>query len=227
MVASVKAKRQRREHGTSREAPLGRAGGRRGAPAEAEFLRARSEEQREVRRRAILDTAAAMLEQMPVAEVGLNELARRVGLAKSNVLLRVARGRAPRAARPGLEGLARGAACRSSASGRRRCATMPSWPPPPSGPTPARPGACSPPTRWTGLWRRSASSSRRRSRQCWSRSSRARWPVRPRRQGRGRSEASSKMGASDGVQLIGAQGCLFPNSSLARVMADMALGQPT
>ncbi|MEU7632127.1 TetR family transcriptional regulator [Nocardia sp. NPDC049220] len=50
------------------------------------FQRARSEEQREVRRRAILDTAAAMLAQMPVAEVGLNELARRVGLAKSNVL---------------------------------------------------------------------------------------------------------------------------------------------
>ncbi|MFI6996068.1 TetR/AcrR family transcriptional regulator [Nocardia sp. NPDC050175] len=50
------------------------------------FQRARSEEQREVRRRAILDTAAAMLTQMPVAQVGLNELARRVGLAKSNVL---------------------------------------------------------------------------------------------------------------------------------------------
>ncbi|WP_395846096.1 TetR/AcrR family transcriptional regulator [Cystobacter fuscus] len=82
----MKAKRQRRGHGTSRKAPLGKAGGRRGAPAEAEFLRARSEEQREVRRCAILATAAAMLEQMPVAEVGLNELARRVGLAKSNVL---------------------------------------------------------------------------------------------------------------------------------------------
>ncbi len=50
------------------------------------FQRARSEEQREVRRRAILDTAAAMLEEMPVAEVSLNELSRRVGLAKSNVL---------------------------------------------------------------------------------------------------------------------------------------------
>jgi len=50
------------------------------------FQRARSEEQREVRRRAILDAAAAMLEEMPVADVTLNELSRRVGLAKSNVL---------------------------------------------------------------------------------------------------------------------------------------------
>ena len=50
------------------------------------FQRARSEEQREVRRRAILDAAAAMLAEMPVAEVTLNELSRRVGLAKSNVL---------------------------------------------------------------------------------------------------------------------------------------------
>ncbi|EGG44042.1 MULTISPECIES: TetR family transcriptional regulator [Streptomyces] len=50
------------------------------------FQRARSEEQREIRRRAILDTVAAMLEEMPVAEVSLNEISRRVGLAKSNVL---------------------------------------------------------------------------------------------------------------------------------------------
>jgi AcrR family transcriptional regulator len=50
------------------------------------FQRARSQEQREVRRRAILDTAAAMLAEMPVAEVTLSELSRRVGLAKSNVL---------------------------------------------------------------------------------------------------------------------------------------------
>jgi AcrR family transcriptional regulator len=50
------------------------------------FQRARSAEQREVRRRAILDVAAAMLAEMPVAEVTLNELSRRVGLAKSNVL---------------------------------------------------------------------------------------------------------------------------------------------
>ncbi|MGI5190423.1 TetR/AcrR family transcriptional regulator [Promicromonospora sp. CA-289599] len=50
------------------------------------FQRARSEEQREIRRQAILDTARSMLDEMPVAEVGLNELSRRVGLAKSNVL---------------------------------------------------------------------------------------------------------------------------------------------
>ena len=50
------------------------------------FQRARSEEQREIRRRAVLETAAAMLAEMPVAEVSLNELSRRVGLAKSNVL---------------------------------------------------------------------------------------------------------------------------------------------
>jgi AcrR family transcriptional regulator len=50
------------------------------------FQRARREEQREARRQAILGTAAAMLAEMPVAEVTLNELSRRVGLAKSNVL---------------------------------------------------------------------------------------------------------------------------------------------
>jgi AcrR family transcriptional regulator len=50
------------------------------------FQRARSQEQREARRRAILDAAAAMLAEMPVAQVSLNELSRRVGLAKSNVL---------------------------------------------------------------------------------------------------------------------------------------------
>jgi len=52
----------------------------------AVFQRARSEEQREARRQAILATAAAMLAEMPVAEVTLNELSRRAGLAKSNVL---------------------------------------------------------------------------------------------------------------------------------------------
>src|SRR5215468_9769008 len=50
------------------------------------FQRARSDEQREVRRQAILSTAAAMLTEMPVAKLSLNELSRRVGLAKSNVL---------------------------------------------------------------------------------------------------------------------------------------------
>ncbi|MCY1649288.1 TetR family transcriptional regulator [Streptomyces sp. NPDC012486] len=50
------------------------------------FQRARSEEQREIRRASILDTAAAMLDEMPAGAVSLNELSRRVGLAKSNVL---------------------------------------------------------------------------------------------------------------------------------------------
>jgi AcrR family transcriptional regulator len=50
------------------------------------FQRARSDEQRAIRHQTILDTAAAMLEEMPVSELSLNELSRRVGLAKSNVL---------------------------------------------------------------------------------------------------------------------------------------------
>lgn len=50
------------------------------------FQRARNDEQREVRRKAILETAIMMLDEMPVAEISLNELSRRVGLAKSNVL---------------------------------------------------------------------------------------------------------------------------------------------
>lgn len=50
------------------------------------FQRARSAEQREQRRTDILSTAAAMVDQMPVSEISLNELSRRVGLAKSNVL---------------------------------------------------------------------------------------------------------------------------------------------
>jgi AcrR family transcriptional regulator len=50
------------------------------------FKRARSEEQRAERRRVILETAGAMLGEMPVGQVSLNELSRRVGLAKSNVL---------------------------------------------------------------------------------------------------------------------------------------------
>lgn len=50
------------------------------------FQRARSAEQREIRRQAILETAATMLAEVPLSEVSLNELSRRVGLAKSNVL---------------------------------------------------------------------------------------------------------------------------------------------
>jgi len=50
------------------------------------FQRARSDEQRAQRSQAILETAAEMLREMPVADLSLNELSRRVGLAKSNVL---------------------------------------------------------------------------------------------------------------------------------------------
>ena len=50
------------------------------------FQRARSAEQREQRRQVILSTAESMLAELPVAEISLNELSRRVGLAKSNVL---------------------------------------------------------------------------------------------------------------------------------------------
>jgi AcrR family transcriptional regulator len=50
------------------------------------FQRAHSEEQREIRRQAILQTAATMLTEGAVADISLNELSRRVGLAKSNVL---------------------------------------------------------------------------------------------------------------------------------------------
>jgi AcrR family transcriptional regulator len=50
------------------------------------FKRARRPEQREARRQAILDAAAAMLAEQSVTEISLRELSRRVGLAKSNVL---------------------------------------------------------------------------------------------------------------------------------------------
>ena len=50
------------------------------------FKRARRPEQREARREAILDAAAAMLAELPVTEISLRELSRRVGLAKSTVL---------------------------------------------------------------------------------------------------------------------------------------------
>lgn len=54
--------------------------------ASSTFQRARSEEQRAQRRATILAAASDMLRRMPVASVSLNELSRRVGLAKSNVL---------------------------------------------------------------------------------------------------------------------------------------------
>ncbi|OBJ99281.1 TetR family transcriptional regulator [Mycolicibacterium fortuitum] len=50
------------------------------------FQRARSEEHREIRRRAILDTASKMLQTMTVSEMSLNELSRQTGLAKSAML---------------------------------------------------------------------------------------------------------------------------------------------
>ncbi|WP_196777740.1 TetR/AcrR family transcriptional regulator [Lentzea aerocolonigenes] len=50
------------------------------------FQRARTDEQRTERRRQILDAAAAMLTEMPVAQLSLSALSRRVCLAKANVL---------------------------------------------------------------------------------------------------------------------------------------------
>ncbi|PSS42943.1 TetR family transcriptional regulator [Arthrobacter woluwensis] len=50
------------------------------------FQRARTDEQREVRRRVILEAAVQMLQEMPVSSLSLNELSKRVGLARSNVL---------------------------------------------------------------------------------------------------------------------------------------------
>jgi len=50
------------------------------------FQRARTDEQRAQRRQQILEAAAGMLAEMPVAQLSLNELSRRVGLAKANVL---------------------------------------------------------------------------------------------------------------------------------------------
>jgi AcrR family transcriptional regulator len=52
----------------------------------ATFQRARSEEARQIRRQAILDTAAHMLAEMPTHDITLNELSRRSQLAKSAIL---------------------------------------------------------------------------------------------------------------------------------------------
>lgn len=57
-----------------------------GDSAPPSFQRARSPEQREIRRRVILDEATRLLSEMPVGEVSLRELARRVGLSKTNVV---------------------------------------------------------------------------------------------------------------------------------------------
>jgi AcrR family transcriptional regulator len=53
---------------------------------EPHFQRARTPAQQEERRQAILSTARAMLDELPLQEISLRELARRVGLAKSNVV---------------------------------------------------------------------------------------------------------------------------------------------
>ncbi|MFE9611779.1 TetR/AcrR family transcriptional regulator [Streptomyces sp. NPDC006012] len=50
------------------------------------FQRARSAEQREIRKQAILDAATQLLGEMPVSEISLRELSRRVGLSKTNVV---------------------------------------------------------------------------------------------------------------------------------------------
>ena len=50
------------------------------------FQRARTAQQRDQRRRAVLDAAREMLDQMPLADISLRELSRRIGLAKSNVV---------------------------------------------------------------------------------------------------------------------------------------------
>ncbi|WP_338704256.1 TetR family transcriptional regulator (plasmid) [Streptomyces sp. Q6] len=52
----------------------------------AGFQRARSAEQREIRKQAILDAATQLLTEMPVSEISLRELSRRVGLSKTNVV---------------------------------------------------------------------------------------------------------------------------------------------
>jgi AcrR family transcriptional regulator len=51
-----------------------------------DFQRARRPEQIEARRAAILDVAAELLAERPIADISLRELSARVGLAKSNVL---------------------------------------------------------------------------------------------------------------------------------------------
>ena len=66
---------------TEQAAPETRTDGR-----DETFQRARRPEQREVRRQAILDAAAAMLVDDPSSEISLREISRRVGLATSNVL---------------------------------------------------------------------------------------------------------------------------------------------
>ncbi|WP_399896158.1 TetR family transcriptional regulator [Streptomyces sp. BBFR51] len=51
-----------------------------------DFQRARSAEQRQARKDAILQAAAELLAEMPVSDISLRELSRRVGLSKTNVV---------------------------------------------------------------------------------------------------------------------------------------------
>ncbi|MGW0299639.1 TetR family transcriptional regulator [Streptomyces anthocyanicus] len=51
-----------------------------------DFQRARSAEQRQARKDAILKAAAELLAEMPVSDISLRELSRRVGLSKTNVV---------------------------------------------------------------------------------------------------------------------------------------------
>lgn len=50
------------------------------------FQRARSAEQREIRKQTILAAAVELLAEMPVSDISLRELSRRVGLSKTNVV---------------------------------------------------------------------------------------------------------------------------------------------
>lgn len=55
-------------------------------PEPVGFQRARRPEQREVRRRAILDAAQELLGELPAADISLREIARRLGGSKSGIV---------------------------------------------------------------------------------------------------------------------------------------------
>ena len=50
------------------------------------FQRARSAEQRELRKESILEAATQLLDEAPLGDISLRELSRRVGLSKTNVV---------------------------------------------------------------------------------------------------------------------------------------------
>jgi len=52
---------------------------------DAEWQRAHSPEQKEQRRAAILEAAAALFQERPIAEISIGEVAQRAGLAKGSV----------------------------------------------------------------------------------------------------------------------------------------------